>query len=31
MPDIAACRTSADAGKTVRVPYLAKYSFYAEK
>jgi Protein of unknown function (DUF3455) len=31
MPDVAACRTSADAGKTVRVPYLAKYSFYAEK
>jgi hypothetical protein len=31
LPDVSACRTSADAGKTVRVPYLAKYTFYAEK
>jgi hypothetical protein len=31
LPDTAACQTSADAGKTVRVPYLAKYTFYAEK
>jgi hypothetical protein len=29
MPDVGACRTRADAGKTVRVPYLAKYAFYA--
>jgi len=27
--DASACHTSADVGKTVRVPYLAKYSFYA--
>jgi hypothetical protein len=27
--DASACRTSADAGKTARVPYLAKYTFYA--
>jgi hypothetical protein len=29
LPDAGACRTSADAGKTARVPYLAKYTFYA--
>jgi hypothetical protein len=27
--DASACQTSADAGKTARVPYLAKYAFYA--
>jgi hypothetical protein len=26
--DPSACRTSADVGKTARVPYLAKYTFY---
>jgi hypothetical protein len=31
MADAAECQTSADAGKTVRVPYLAVYTFYAEK
>lgn len=29
--DASACRTGADVGKTSRVPYLAKYTFYAEK
>lgn len=27
--DASACQTSADVGKTARVPYLAKYTFYA--
>ena len=29
--DASACQGSEDAGKTARVPYLAKYTFYAEK
>lgn len=29
--DASACRASEDVGKTSRVPYLAKYTFYAEK
>jgi len=29
--DASACRASADAGKTARVPYLAKYTFYSQK
>jgi hypothetical protein len=29
--DASACQASGDAGKTVRVPYLAVYTFYAEK
>jgi hypothetical protein len=29
--DASACRTGEDVGKAARVPYLAKYSFYAEK
>jgi hypothetical protein len=29
--DPAGCLTTADAGKTVQVPYSATYSFYSEK
>lgn len=29
--DASACKASGDVGKTSRVPYLAKYTFYAEK
>lgn len=29
--DVSACKASEDVGKTSRVPYLAKYTFYAAK